>query len=322
MRKIIAIFIKELSQIRRDRRSLLLIFVMPVLQLLILGFASNLDVRELALAVFDQDKSRLSRELINNFNATEYFSLAAELTALDQLDPLIKSGQIKIALIIQPGFERDSYRSLMNQEFEPTVQLIFDGSESYTANIGIQYASLVVANFNHKLGLRLYRISSSTLAPAGRLEPRSRVWFNPELNSRHFLIPGIMAMLLMLVTILLTALAIVREKELGTLEQLLVTPLRPHELILGKLLPFFFYRASRAIHPDPGELAGLWDKPERQFAYLLLPFSLFYSANPRDWVFSFNLFSQSTAGHACGYLFFHPPDDPFERLCLSYKQYA
>lgn len=234
MGKIGSLMRKEVSHLKRDRRSLLIIFFMPLFQLAILGFASNLDVTALSMMVVDQDGSPSSRALVEDFTATEYFKVAATGDNPDAVDPVINAGEVSLALIIPLDFEKNLVSGRRTE-----VAVIFDGSESYTANVGIGYARIIVARYAENIALEALLKNPSGGVRQAVVEPKTRVWFNPELKSRKFLIPGIMAMLIMLVTILLTSLAIVKEKEQGTLEQLIVTPIRPYELVIGKLAPFF-----------------------------------------------------------------------------------
>jgi ABC-2 type transport system permease protein len=234
MGKILALIRKEFAHLRRDRRSLAIIFILPIAELFILGFASNLDVRGLNMLVVDLDRTESSRRLVAGFTATEYFTLRETADSVDAVDDAINANRVSLALLIPRGFEKN----LLAGRPEG-VEVIFDGSESYTATVGIGYSKIIVARFAQGLVERSVLKNPRTGVRLPLVEARTRIWFNPELESRKFLIPGIMAMLLMLVTILLPSLAIVKEKELGTLEQLIVTPIRAIELVIGKLAPFF-----------------------------------------------------------------------------------
>lgn len=233
MRKILALIRKEFAHLRRDRRSLGIVFILPVAELLILGFASNLDVRGLSMMVVDRDRTATSRGLVERFTATEYFSLRETTGDINAVDGAIESGRVSMAILIPEDFEKD----LLSGKTKG-VEVIFDGSESYTASVGIGYSKIIIARFAQGLLERSILRDPKSGVRRPLVEARTRIWFNPELQSRTFLIPGIMAMLLMLVTILLPSLAIVKEKELGTLEQLIVTPIRTIELVVGKLTPF------------------------------------------------------------------------------------
>ena len=224
---------KEFIQLRRDRRMLFIVFFSPVFQLFLLGYAANLDIRNIPIVVCDLDSTRASRDFIARFPASGYFSIKAIIGRIQDVDNFIDRGKASLALILPNGMGR------MLASREPVrVQVIVEGAESQAAIVGLNYASMIGLEFSRRILLnRLRAISPGVSVP--QVEPEARVWFNPELRSRNFMIPGVLAMVLMMITMVLTSLAIVKEKEQGTMEQLIVTPMRPHDLILGKLLPFF-----------------------------------------------------------------------------------
>jgi ABC-2 type transport system permease protein len=235
MRTILHIIRKELIQLRRDPKMFPLIFISPVLQLLILGYAVNLDVSNIPLAVCDMDNTRMSRELVTRFTSSGTFAIAGYASGINDVDHYLDDGHASVALVLPRGFEAGiaGHRPVQ-------LQVIADGSESNSAGIGLGYASMIVAAYSRGIILESFsRLRNAGLKPA-RVNPEFRVWYNPALRSRNFLVPGVLAMVLMLMTMLLTSLAVVREKELGTLEQLIVTPIKPYELIIGKLAPFTF----------------------------------------------------------------------------------
>ncbi len=221
MRNIMHLVRKEIHQIRRDRKMIAIMFVSPIMQLVVLGYAANLDVREIPLAVLDYDRSAASRELTGGFFTSGYFVPAVNASAPEEIDRALDRGTANIALVIPRGFG-----TAVAEGAGVKVQILADGSDSTSAGIGLQYARQIVRRFG----------ADAAAVPAIEVEPR--IWYNPQLESRNFLLPGILALLLMVMTTLLTSLAIVREKERGTLEQISVTPIRPLELILGKLIPF------------------------------------------------------------------------------------
>ncbi|MBN1412033.1 MAG: ABC transporter permease [Spirochaetales bacterium] len=227
---------KEFRQLPRNRMLLPLIFISPILQLLILGYAANLDVRDIPLAVYDMDRSAASRELVSGFLNSGYFTLAGYAESSGEADAAIDDGFASLSLIIPHGYSRS-----INSGKTADIQIFVDGSESNSAIIGMNYASMIISGLNSKIMMqRLNNLPEkyrSFLRPF-RIITETRVWYNPELKSRNFMVPGVLAMILMIITVLLTSLSIVREKELGTLEQLNVTPIKPYELIIGKLLPF------------------------------------------------------------------------------------
>jgi len=223
---------KEFSQLRRDKKMLPIVFIAPVIQLLLLGYAANLDVELIPIAVIDHDVSYESRQLTDDFIQSGYFDLTAQSRDPRKIDEMIDRGEIVIALVIPSGFQRDLKRGE-----SPTVQAIVDGADANTATIALNYADIIVQKYSAALTLsNLRAVSPGELNMP--IEVKPRVWYNPELKSRNFMVPGILALLLMVMTMLLTSLAIVKEKEQGTLEHLNVTPIKPIQLILGKLVPF------------------------------------------------------------------------------------
>jgi len=233
MLKVAHIIRKEFIQLRRDRRMFFIIFFSPVLQLILLGYAANLDIRNIPVVVCDLDATRTSRDFIAQFPASGYFSLQATVDRAEDVDAYIDRGKASLAIILPKGMGR----RLAGRE-SVRVQVIVDGAESQSAIVGLNYATMIGLQYSRQILLQRLRSASPGLS-VPRVEPEVRVWYNPELRSRNFMIPGVLAMVLMIITMMLTSLGIVKEKELGTMEQLIVTPVRPHELILGKLLPFF-----------------------------------------------------------------------------------
>ena len=205
---------KELRQIFRDPRLRRVIFIAPMVQLLLFGYAVSTDVRNVATLVVDHDRSRASRELVEAFTASGYFRVLGYVDRPAEIIRALDHGDAVLGIVIPPGFEREPSK----------VQLLFDGTNSNLANVARGYAERIV-------------LSRADL-PEPAVDLRSRAWFNPSLESRDYNVPAVIGALLMLICLLLTSLAVVREREIGTLEQLLVSPLRPGELILGKTLPF------------------------------------------------------------------------------------
>ncbi len=233
MSKVGHIIHKEFIQLRRDRRMFFIVFFSPVLQLFLLGYAANLDIRDIPVVFCDLDATRISRDFIAQFPASGYFSLQATVDRIKDVDQYIDRGKASLAIILPKGMGR----RLAGRE-SVRVQVIVDGAESQSAIVGLNYATMIGLKYSRQILLQRLRSASFGLS-IPRVEPEVRVWYNPELRSRNFMIPGVLAMVLMIITMMLTSLGIVKEKELGTMEQLIVTPVRSHELILGKLLPFF-----------------------------------------------------------------------------------
>jgi ABC-2 type transport system permease protein len=219
MRTLVNLLVKELLQLRRDPKLLPILFVAPVVQLLILGYAATTDLRRVELAVCDLDRTQASRQLVDAFTSSTYFRLVASVDDQRAFEPLLESGAARVALTIPGG-----YTAARASGRPAEVQLIADGSDATTGTTGLAYARGVLA------------AEGST--PQAGLELLPRVLYNPDLLSRNFMVPGVLAMILMIMTMMLTSMAIVRESELGTMEQLLVSPLEPGQLIVGKLVPF------------------------------------------------------------------------------------
>jgi ABC-2 type transport system permease protein len=239
MRQRIATLIrKEFLELRRSPQLLRIIIVAPVLQLTLLGYAATTDVRDVPIVVVDGDRSAVSRRLIEQFASSPYFRIAAEEISPAAVDQHLAHGRAWLAIVIPPGLEAAVLRG--GPAPARSVQVIADGTDANSSGVALAYVQGLVAAFN--AGMAGGRQSPGP-APAVRvasvgIDGRVRVWFNPELESRNFMVPGVLALLLLLITANLSSMAIVRERELGTLEQLQVTPLGRWELILGKLLPY------------------------------------------------------------------------------------
>jgi ABC-2 type transport system permease protein len=241
-RRIHEIVHKELVQTLREPRMRFLLFGPPVIQLVLFGFAVNLDVRNARIAWVDQDDTPASRELRAAFEGSDYFRIVAHPGREGDLKALLDTGAVVAVVRVPPGFSADIKRGRT-----APVQVLVDGSNSNTAAIVASYAGRVVGDHAGKLLVEQQRsllVRRSPIDPAPvrlsmpGVRAQTRVWFNPELYSRYYFVPGVVVNILALVTIILTAMSIVREKEIGTMEQLMVTPIRPLELMIGKLLPF------------------------------------------------------------------------------------
>ncbi len=233
MRAILNIIRKEFIQISRDRKMLPIIFFAPVFQLIILGYAANLDVKDIPTVVCDLDRSSRSRELVDAFTNSGFFSVVRDVNDIREVDPYIDNGDASLAIVIPIDFSRDL---LAGKQAE--LQIIADGSDANLATTGLAYAEAIVTGYSIKIALKRVRGSPFAKLTGAGIDPQVRVWYNPDLKSRNFMVPGILGLLLMLMTMLLTSLAVVKEKEIGTMEQLVVTPIKPYQLIIGKLTPF------------------------------------------------------------------------------------
>jgi len=210
------------------------VFIAPIIQLIFLGYAATLDVKSVKTAVLDQSKSFRSREFIRKMESSGYFIISEYVTNYRDLTDLIDRGEVLMGLVFPYDFEKKIYK---NQT--ASVQTLFDGSDGNKAAIAAGYIQGIATSFGFNiLNESFDRVGFRTLRVSRGIEPEVRVWYNPDLITRNYMLPGIVGLLIMLITINLTALAIVKEREIGTLEQLIVTPIRPYQIIIGKLLPF------------------------------------------------------------------------------------
>jgi ABC-2 type transport system permease protein len=228
---ILEIVKKEFYQIRMDKRMLGISILAPFLQVLVLGYTATTDIKESSLVVCDQDKTAESRTFVEEFTNSGYFIERYAVDDPDEVNDLIERAKASVALVVSPGFGR----KLLGRE-SPQVQVILDGADANSASVLLGYATQVVGSYSQSVVTEYVSVRpGSNLA---RILPEPRIWFNPDLKSSNFMVPGVVALVLMIITMMLTSLGIVRERENGTLEQLMVTPIRPYELILGKLIPF------------------------------------------------------------------------------------
>lgn len=232
---------KELRQLFRDPRTKRIILVSPILQLLLFGYAVNTDVRNVSAVVLDRDRTTESRELVATFTASGYFRVVRVAGTDADVTAALDAGVARVALVIPARFAAD-----LKSGRSPAIQVLLDGTSSNTATVAQGYATRLLTEYGQRHALRLTSASShgddlvATRAPggaAGGVDLRSRAWFNPELASRAYNVPAVIGMLVLIMSLMLTAMAVVRERELGTMDQLLVSPLSPGELMLGKTLP-------------------------------------------------------------------------------------
>lgn len=233
--------IKELIQLFRNPRMRFVLFVPPLIQLVTYGYAFNLDIRCVATAVADFDRTSETREIVRRFERSGYFCLREYVGRAADLTPLLDAGRVKLALQFDPGFTQDLRRGR-----PAALQILVDGTESNTAMIAAGYAGRILARYNvDRQGAAVAVPTTRSGVPTPEvlrdrspsIDLRARAWYNPDLKSRNFFVPGVIGLITMLVSLQLTSMSIVREREVGTMEQLLVTPLRPIELILGKTIP-------------------------------------------------------------------------------------
>ena len=230
--RLISIIRKEFIQIFRDPRTLVLVIVMPMLQLFLLGYAATTDVKNISLAVWDQSQSQPSRALLDAFRAANYFSIDYPVGSDDEYKELIEQGKIRAALIIPPDYE---VRLL---EGGAQVSMVLDGSDATVGGTALSTARLIGQSYATKVLTEQAALTGRPSSFKPPLDVRTQVWYNPDLIAAYFNVPGVIGMILYFITTLLTASSIVRERERGTIEQLIVTPIRSWELVVGKILPY------------------------------------------------------------------------------------
>jgi ABC-2 type transport system permease protein len=230
--RLIAIIRKEFIQLFRDKRLLALILVLPLMQLFMLGYAATNEVRDIPVAVFDQSRSPEGRALLDAYRASDYFKLAYTVNTDTELRQLIENGRASVGLIIPPDY------AARLQDSQAQVAFILDGSDPTMATTALSAAQLIAQNHATRLLAQKLTGSGASLKLELPVDVRTTVWYNPDMVSSYFMIPGVIGMILFAITAILTATSVVRERERGTIEQLIVTPIRPWELMVGKILPY------------------------------------------------------------------------------------
>ena len=226
-KRIRPIIIKEFRQIRRDRRSLGVLLILPAFLVFLIGYALNFDVKHISVAIFDQDRTQTSREFLRGFFNSEYFDARYSVESYREIDELLDRGSALVAIVIPPRFSRD-----LDAGRDATIQILVDGSNANTATTVLGYVNAIVQTYSSS-------IASTFLARHGRdlyqpIDFRPKIWYNPELVSAKFLVPGLIGFILMLSAVISTSLSVVRERERGTIEQIIVSPLHTTDVILGK----------------------------------------------------------------------------------------
>jgi ABC-2 type transport system permease protein len=228
MNRLMHVVRKEFLELRQDPRLFGIVIMAPIIQLTMLGYAATTDVRNVPLVIVDRDGSSESRDLVSRFEASQSFLVIDRLSSVSEIDAYLDTGRAWMALTIPA-----EYGERVRNRTPTTVQVVADGTDANSTNVALGYAGALIAEYARELAAASGLVSGPPLVSA-----EVRVWFNPQLESRDFMIPGILALLLLVVTTNLSSMAIVRERELGTLEQLNVTPIARWELILGKMLPY------------------------------------------------------------------------------------
>ncbi len=261
---------KEFIQITRDPRTLALVIIIPVMQLFLLGYAANNDVRNVPLAVLDQDRGPEARALLDAYRAADYFRIAYDVDSEDELRALIDGGKARAGLIIPPDYSRQ-----LNGGGSAQVAFILDGSDPTVAATALSAAKLIGQSKSTEIMSERLTRRGAALQTTLPIDVRTQVWYNPDLVNAYFMIPGVIGMILYAITSILTATAIVRERERGTIEQLIVTPIRSWELIAGKLFP---YTALALFNTVEVLAIGAWwfHVPVRGSVLLLLALSALF----------------------------------------------
>ncbi|HBE77828.1 MAG TPA: ABC transporter permease [Firmicutes bacterium] len=251
--RILAIAKKEVIQLFHEKRTLPMIFVLPVIMVVLFGYVAGADIKNVKYAVVDRDRSATSREIVAKIEHSRFFINEGLVADEAKIGKLLDAGKIKIGLVIPAGFERD-----IHSNAQPKLQVLIDGTDSNTATIAQNYFLSIINSMGQQIiNTRLARMGGN-LSPAGSaaLNFNYHVYYNPELRATYFMVPGVTVMVLLLITTMLTALSIVKEKERGTIEQIMVTPVKSWEFILGKLLPFPFLGMLDVLLV--GLVASLW----------------------------------------------------------------
>jgi ABC-2 type transport system permease protein len=232
--RIRSILIKEFLQVFRDPRMKFVIFVAPVVQVLIFGYAATMDITHVPTAVLDRDNTKQSRDILRNFSYSQYFDIERYLDDDSQLREVIDRSQVISVIKFDRGFARDVTSATKTAE----MQLILDGTDSNAASIILGYSGQIIGDYNYRMLQQRARELLGSVRELPRVDLRDRRWFNENLESKNYYLPGVIALVVSIMSLLLSSMAIVREKEIGTMEQLIVSPIKPFELILGKIAPF------------------------------------------------------------------------------------
>jgi ABC-2 type transport system permease protein len=276
---LLRVIVKELFQLRHDRKMIPVLIAGPLIQMLALGYAANTDVNRVPTLLVDQDRTPASRALVDRFTGSGYFSLVGGVETPGEVEPWLVDGRAEVALVIPGGYGQDVAAGRA-----PRVQVLADGTDANSAVVGLGYASKILGDVGAELARRPGTIAPAAAVRAGSggsgggVELVPRVWYNPDLKSRWFYVPAVLALVLMLVVMMMPSMAVVREKEIGTLEQIIVTPLAPWQLIVGKLAPFVVIGLVDLLLIT-GVARWLFGVPLRGSLLLLVLLSLLYLLN-------------------------------------------
>jgi ABC-2 type transport system permease protein len=227
------LLIKEFKQIFRTREMLAIMFGVPIVQLIVLGFSITNEVKNVSLLISDSDNSRVSREIVRTFDQTDRFTIIDFITDQREIESALQNWQAQVALVIPAGFGKDYERGRSAE-----IQLLADGLDGNTAGIALGYAQRLLIPFMTPSTISMQRLSTKKNPAVHLVQMEERMWFNENLDNAQYMIPGIICVLLTIISMMLSSINLVREKEIGTLEQLMVTPIKKYQLLLGKILPF------------------------------------------------------------------------------------
>ena len=299
--RIVHMLHKEFRQIFRDPKMTRIIFLMPVIQLLVFGYAVTTDVKHVRTAVCDLDNSVASRELVARFVHSGYFTITARVETEQEIRELMDRGQVQAVLQINHGFGAD-----VQAGKTAPLQIIVDGTDSTTAGIVLDYSAKITGLYSTQIiRHQTERLAGAAPAP-GTVALQTRAWFNDNLESRNFYVPGVIAIIVMLITLMLTSMAVVREKEIGTMEQLMVTPIRPAELMVGKLLPFAMIGLIEVAVTTLGALI-VFGVPFRGSPLVLLVSALLFLLPTLGFGLLLSTFSETQQQAMMGSFFFFMP---------------
>jgi len=302
---------KEFIQLFRDKKNRPLLLIAPLIQLILFGYVVSTDIRVVRIAVIDQSHTLESRRLVDAFTGNKTFRIIQQADHPRDLDQLLLQRKVDLGIRIPPEYSRD-----IRKGHTATVQILADGSVSNMAAVRISYAVTVIENLNRRLLREIY----GRKLQYGEIEGRIRTWYNPNLDSQYFYVPGIVAFIIMILTLLLTSMAIIREKETGTMEQLIVTPLKASELILGKTIPFILIAQTQMIMVSL--FAKFWfGIPFVGNAFLLFTATGLYLLSTLGIAFHFHGLANPAAGHD-DHLLLSPAVFYAQRVCFPHCQHA
>ncbi|MCF6240131.1 MAG: ABC transporter permease [Bacteroidales bacterium] len=234
MKRFIGFLKKEFYHIFRDRRTLIILFGMPVAQVLLFGFVITNEIKNVKIAILDHSKDEITKQITNKILASEYFILDKNLSSDNEIESIFKAGNVKEILIFENNFAKK-----LEKYGKANIQIITDATDPNTANLIVSYTSAIILNYSNRLNVQ-------SNVPM-QIQTKTRMFYNPELKSVFMFVPGIMAMILMLISAIMTSISITREKEMGTMEILLVSPLKPAQIIIGKVMPYVILSFINAV---------------------------------------------------------------------------